>query len=202
MRLTVNYTILDILHNEQMITAEKGISEEDLPFVKKIINKLVAYDCLFLTDDNGYFLRMYYDGFEDIENKILKVSLHKNNVNTIWEVKMSRARLYKLVKEALEHGLTEYVGICVGVWMKELFNGKDAYVIINYSNKTHLIRHNVTRAFEDDYKNGRFETKQITIFDTQPHHYYVDNHNGTIQISSVVFVSEQNNKTIVRYPYR
>lgn len=115
MRLTVNYTILDILHNEHMITAEKGISEEDLPFVKKIINKLVAYDCLFLTDDNGYFLRMYYDGFEDIENKILKVSLHKNNVNTIWEVKMSRARLYKLVKEALEHGLTEYVGICVGV---------------------------------------------------------------------------------------
>ena len=50
--------------------------------------------------------------------------------------------------------------------MKELFNGKDAYVIINYSNKTHLIRHNVTRAFEDDYKNGKFETKQITIFDT------------------------------------
>lgn len=86
--------------------------------------------------------------------------------------------------------------------MKELFNGKDAYVIINYSNKTHLIRHNVTRAFEDDYKNGRFETKQITIFDTQPHHYYVDNHDGTIKISSVVFVSEKNNKTIVRYPYR
>lgn len=118
MRLTVNYTILDILHNEQMITAEKGISEEDLPFVKKIINKLVAYDCLFLTDDNGYFLRMYYDGFEDIENKVLKVSLHKSNAyktDVIWERKMSRARLYKLVKEVLENGLTEYVGICVGV---------------------------------------------------------------------------------------
>lgn len=86
--------------------------------------------------------------------------------------------------------------------MKELFNGKNAYVIINYSNKTHLIRHNVTRAFEDDYKNGRFETKQITIFDVQAHHYYVDNHDGTIKISSVVFVSEKNNKTIVRYPYR
>ena len=86
--------------------------------------------------------------------------------------------------------------------MKELFNGKDAYVIINYSNKTHLIRHNVTRAFEDDYRNGKLETKQITIFDTQPHHFYVDNYDGTIQINSVVFVSEKNNKTIVRYPYR
>lgn len=86
--------------------------------------------------------------------------------------------------------------------MKELFNGKDAYVIINYSNKTHLIRHNVTRAFEDDYRNGKLETKQITIFDTQPHHFYVDNYDGTIQINSVVFVSEKNNKTIVRYLYR
>lgn len=86
--------------------------------------------------------------------------------------------------------------------MRELFNGKDAYVIINYSNKTHLIRHNVTRAFEDDYKNGKFETKKITIFDEKPHHFYVDNYDGTIQINSVVFVSEKNNKTIVRYPYR
>ena len=42
--------------------------------------------------------------------------------------------------------------------MRELFNGKDSYVIINYSNRTHLIRHNVTRAFEDDYKNGKLET--------------------------------------------
>lgn len=109
MRLTVNYNILDILHNEQMVTAEKGISEEDLPFVKKIINKLVGYDCLFLADDNGYFLRMYYDGFEDIENKILKVALCKSP-NLIWETKMSRARVYKLVKYALENGLNEYVG--------------------------------------------------------------------------------------------
>ena len=85
--------------------------------------------------------------------------------------------------------------------MKELFNGKDAYVIINYSNRTHLIRHNVTRAFEDDYKNGNLETKQITIFDEKPHHFYVDNYDGT-KINSVVFVSEKNNKTIVRYPYR
>lgn len=118
MRLTVNYTILDILHNEHMITAEKGITEEDLPFVKKIINKLDPYNCIFLTDDNGYFLRMYYDNFEDRENKILKVSLHKNNAyktDVIWERKMSRARLYKLVKEVLENGLNEYVGICVGV---------------------------------------------------------------------------------------
>lgn len=62
--------------------------------------------------------------------------------------------------------------------MRELFNGKDAYVIINYSNRTHLIRHNVTRAFEDDYKNGKLETKQITIFDEKPHHFYVDNYDG------------------------
>ena len=198
MRLTVNYTILDILHNEHMITAEKAITEEDLQFVKKIINKLVPYNCIFWTDENGYLLRMYYDNFEDRENKILKVSLHKGNVNTIWEREMSRSRVYKLAKEALENGLNEYVG----AWMRELFNGKDAYVIINYSNKTHLIRHNVTRAFEDDYKNGNLETKQITIFDEKPHHFYVDNYDGTIQINSVVFVSEKNNKTIVRYPYR
>lgn len=118
MRLTVNYTILDILHCEHIITAEKAITEEDLQFVKKIISKLAPYDCIFLTDDNTYSLRMYYDGFEDRENKILKVTLYKSNAyktDVIWERKMSRARLYKLVKEVLENGLTEYVGICVGV---------------------------------------------------------------------------------------
>lgn len=111
MRLTVNYTILDILHNEHMITAEKEITEEDLQFVKKIINKLDPYNCIFLTDENGYFLRMYYENFEDRENKILKVSLHKNNVNKIWEREMSRSRVYKLVKKALETGLDEDLGI-------------------------------------------------------------------------------------------
>lgn len=112
MRLQVNYTILDILHCEHIITAEKGITEEDLSFVKKIINKLVAYDCVFLTDDNGYCLRMYYDSFEDRENKILKVSLCKSNVyktDVIWERKLARARAYKLVKEVLENGLNEYI---------------------------------------------------------------------------------------------
>ena len=97
-----------------MITAEKAITEEDLQFVKKILNKLVGYDTVFLTDDNAYSLRMYYDGFEDRENKILKVTLYKSNAyktDVIWERKMSRARLYKLVKEVLENGLTEYVGI-------------------------------------------------------------------------------------------
>lgn len=111
MRLTVNYTILDILHCEHMITAEKAITEEDLQFVKKIISKLVPDDCIFLADDNGYFLRMYYDNFEDRENKILKVSLHKDNVNTIWEREMSQSRVYKLVKKALETGLDEDWGI-------------------------------------------------------------------------------------------
>lgn len=118
MRLTVNYTVLDIVHCEHMITAEKAITEEDLQFVKKILNKLVGYDTVFLTDDNEYSLRMYYDCFEDRENKILKVTLYKSNAyktDVIWERKMSRARLYKLVKEVLENGLTEYLGICVGV---------------------------------------------------------------------------------------
>lgn len=110
MILTVNYTILDILHNEHMITAEKGITEEDLQFVKKIINKLVGYDTVFLTDDNAYSLRMYYDCFEDIENKILKVTLYKSNAyktDVMWERKITRASVYKLVKKALGTGLNE-----------------------------------------------------------------------------------------------
>ena len=108
MRLTVNYTILDILHCEHMITAEKAITEEDLQFVKKILNKLVGYDTVFLTDDNAYSLRMYYDGFEDRENKILKVGLCKSNTyktDVIWERKMPRAGVYKIAKEALENGI-------------------------------------------------------------------------------------------------
>ena len=110
MRLTVNYTILDILNVEQMVTAEKWISEEDLQVVKRILNKLVCYDCLFLTDDNGYYLKMYYDGFEDRENKILKVSLCKENAyktDVICERKITRVKVYKLVKKALETGLNE-----------------------------------------------------------------------------------------------
>lgn len=114
MRLTVNYTILDILHNEHMITAEKGITEEDLPFVKKIINKLNGfelYTCIFLTDYNGCYLKMYYDSFEDRENKILKVALCKSNAyktDVMWERKMPRASVYKIAKEVLENGLNEY----------------------------------------------------------------------------------------------
>ena len=114
MKLGVNYTILDILNNEQMVTAEKEIAEEDLPFVKKIINKLVCYDCLFLTEDNGYYLRMHYDSFEDRENKILKVGLCKRNAyktDVICERKITRAKVYKLVKKALETGLDEDWGI-------------------------------------------------------------------------------------------
>ena len=114
MKLQVNYTILDIFHSDHMITAEKAITEEDLQFVKKILNKLVSYDTVFLTDDNAYYLRMYYDGFEDRENKILKVALFKSNAyktDVIWERKMPRAKVYKLVKKALETGLNEDWGI-------------------------------------------------------------------------------------------
>lgn len=113
MRLTVNYTILDILHNEHMITAEKGITEEDLQFVKKIIIKLnyfELYTCIFLIDDNGYYLKMYYDSFEDRKKKIIKVALCKSNAyktDVMWERKITRASVYKLVKKALEIGLNE-----------------------------------------------------------------------------------------------
>ena len=103
-------TSLEIVQNAK----KEGhtITEEDLQFVKKILNKLVGYDTVFLTDDNAYSLRMCYDGFEDIENKILKVTLYKSNAyktDVIWERKMSRARLYKLVKEVLENGLNENI---------------------------------------------------------------------------------------------
>lgn len=111
MKLGVNYTIKDILHNEQFINTEKRITEEDLPFVKKIINKLNGfelYTCIFLIDDNGNFIRMFYDSFEDRENKILKVGLCKSNAyktDVIWERKMPRAGVYKITKEALENGI-------------------------------------------------------------------------------------------------
>lgn len=117
MKLGVNYIIKDILHNEQFINTETKITEEDLPFVKKIINKLndfELYNCIFLTDDNGNFIRMFYDSFEDRENKILKVALCKSNAyktDVIWERKMPRASVYKLVKKALETGLDEDLGI-------------------------------------------------------------------------------------------
>ena len=111
MKLGVNYTITDILHKEQFINTETKITEEDLPFVKKIIIKLTyfeLYACIFLIDDNGYYLKMYYDSFEDREKKILKVALCKSNAyktDVIWERKMPRASVYKIAKEALENGI-------------------------------------------------------------------------------------------------
>lgn len=111
MKLVVNYTIKDILHNEQFINTETKITEEDLRFVKKIIIKLnyfELYTCIFLIDDNGCYLKMYYDSFEDRENKVLKVALCKSNAyktDVIWERKMPRASVYKIAKEALENGI-------------------------------------------------------------------------------------------------
>lgn len=113
MKLGVNYTITDILRNEQFINTETKITEEDLPFVKKIIIKLnyfELYTCIFLIDDNGYYLKMYYDSFDDRKKKILKVALCKSNAyktDVICERKMPRAKVYKLVKKALGTGLNE-----------------------------------------------------------------------------------------------
>lgn len=115
MKLGVNYNIKDILHNDQFINTEAKITEEDLRFVKKIIIKLNVfelYTCIFLTDDNGCYLKMYYDSFEDRKNKILKVALCKSNAyktDVMWERKMPRASVYKLVKEVLENGLNEHI---------------------------------------------------------------------------------------------
>lgn len=109
MRLTVNYTIIDILHNERMITTEREITSDNLQLVRKVIGKL-GDGSVFLEDDNGYWLRMYYDTYDDRENKILTVGLCKQvryTTNVISERKMPRAKVYKLVKKALETGLDE-----------------------------------------------------------------------------------------------
>lgn len=108
MRLTVNYTIIDILHNERMITTEREITSDNLQLVRKVIGKL-GDGSVFLEDDNGYWLRMYYDTYDDRENKILTVGLCKQARYTTR--KMPRAKVYKLVKKALETGLNEDWGI-------------------------------------------------------------------------------------------
>lgn len=116
MNLTVNYEIKDVLGNYRTITAEKNVTEKDFPIVKDIIRKLDKLSCAvlpayaFLTDGQ-YFLRIHYESFLSVEHNELTVELVKREKNYLddarWEDKMPRAKVYKLVKKALETGLNE-----------------------------------------------------------------------------------------------
>lgn len=119
MRLSVTYDIKDILGHCQTIFAEKNVTEEDFPIVKDVIRKMdklcstiSAYAFLY---DGQYFLRIYYESFLGVENNELTVQLVKLTKGYLedvrWEDKMPRAKVYKLVKKALETGLNEDWGI-------------------------------------------------------------------------------------------
>ena len=119
MRLSVSYDIKDILGHYQTIFAEKNVTEEDFPIVKDVIRKMdklcstiSAYAFLY---DGAYFLRIYYESFLGVENNELTVQLVKPTKGYLedvrWEEKMPRAKVYKLVKKALETGLNEDLGI-------------------------------------------------------------------------------------------
>ena len=114
MKLEIKYDIKDILGHSQMIDARKDITEEDFPLVKEVIKKMdklyYAYPFMFLTDGE-YFLRISYDSLISIETHMLTVELVKLTKGYLddvrWEDKMPRAKVYKLVKKALETGLNE-----------------------------------------------------------------------------------------------
>lgn len=120
MNLTVNYEIKDVLGNYRTITAEKNVTEKDFPIVKDTIRKLDNLCCAvlpayaFLTDRH-YFLRIHYESFLSVEHNELTVELVKLTKGYLedvrWEDKMPRAKVYKLVKKALETGLNEDWGI-------------------------------------------------------------------------------------------
>lgn len=119
MRLSVTYDIKDILGHCQTIFAEKNVTEEDFPIVKDVIKKMdKLYSTIsayaFLTDGE-YFLRIYYESFLGVEHNELTVQLVKLTKGYLedvrWEDKMPRAKVYKLVKKALETGLDEDCGI-------------------------------------------------------------------------------------------
>lgn len=115
MKLTVNYEIKDVLGHYQTILAEKNVTEEDFPIVKDTIRKMdklysIISAYVFLTDGQ-YFLRIHYESFLGIEHNELTVELVKREKNYLydarWRVKMPRAKVYKLLKKALETGLNE-----------------------------------------------------------------------------------------------
>lgn len=120
MNLTVNYEIKDVLGHYQTIRAEKNVTEEDFPLVKNAIRKLDklcvgAFSAYAFLTDGHYFLRIHYESALSVEHNELKVELVKLTKgyleNVRWEDKMSRAKVYKLVKKALETGLNEDWGI-------------------------------------------------------------------------------------------
>ena len=119
MEFTVNYEIKDVLGHCNPIYAEKNVTEEDFPIVKDAIRKM---DKLYSTIsayafliDGEYFLRIYYESFLGVEHNELTVQLVKLTKGYLedvrWEDKMPRAKVYKLVKKALETGLNEDWGI-------------------------------------------------------------------------------------------
>lgn len=115
MRLSVTYDIKDIFNHCQTICAEKYVTEEDFPIVKEAIKKMdKLYSTVsayaFLTDGE-YFLRIYYESFLGVDHNELTVELVKLTKGYLddvrWKDKMPRAKVYKLVKKALETGLNE-----------------------------------------------------------------------------------------------
>lgn len=119
MKLEVRYDIKDIFNHCQTFCAEKYVKEEDFQIVKDAIRKM---DKLYSTIsayafliDGQYFLRIYYESFYGVEHNELTVQLVKLTKGYLedvrWEDKMSRAKVYKLVKKALETGLDEDWGI-------------------------------------------------------------------------------------------
>lgn len=119
MRLEVRYDIKDIFNHCQTINAEKDVTEEDFSIVKDAIRKMdKLYSTVsayaFLTD-RLYFLRIHYESFLSVEHNELTVELVKLTKGYLedvrWEDKMPRAKVYKLVKKALETGLNEDWGI-------------------------------------------------------------------------------------------
>lgn len=119
MKLEVRYDIKDIFNHCQTINAEKDVTEDDFPIVKDVIRKMdKLYSTVsayaFLTDGE-YFLRIYYESYLGVEHNELTVQLVKLTKSGLddvrWKDKMPRAKVYKLVKKALETGLDEDWGI-------------------------------------------------------------------------------------------
>lgn len=117
MKLIVNYDIKDVFNHCQTINAEKDVTEEDFQLVKEAIKKMdKLYSTVsayaFLTDEK-YFLRIHYESFLNVEHHELTVEFvkpsktHNYLEDVRWKDKMPRAKVYKLVKKALETGLNE-----------------------------------------------------------------------------------------------
>lgn len=119
MKLSVRYDIKDILGHYQTILAEKNVTEEDFPIVKGVIRKMdklcSTISAYAFLNDGQYFLRIYYESFLGVENNELTVELVKLTKGYLedvrWEDKIPRAKVYKLLKKALETGLNEDWGI-------------------------------------------------------------------------------------------